>query len=162
MFQTLLILSVPGTQPRTIDAPVELIDVLPTCASLLGLKPNPDWQGHNLNTDPGRLPVDRPTFSSATMSITGSNRDLDAVVIGNRKLVVDNIAQTRTIYDLDTNPTESIGVPASEYEGAGALDEALSGRVAADRDHPLYQAVPTTNELTPEQQENIRNIGYLR
>lgn len=154
-----LIVRVPGGKPRTVDAPAELIDVLPTCASVLGLPQRETWQGKILGSS---APVDRPVFSVATMSISGSNRDLEAVVIGTHKLIQDNIAGTRTYYDLDKDPAELAGNVETDGFGAENLEKLLEGHRASNMAHPSYQSSATVNELTPAQEENMRAIGYLR
>jgi arylsulfatase A-like enzyme len=47
-----LIVSAPGISPREVATPVENIDIAPTLAGLLGLPPDPDWQGRNVLAEP--------------------------------------------------------------------------------------------------------------
>jgi arylsulfatase A-like enzyme len=157
-----LIVKVPGAAPQSIDAPVELIDVLPTCASLLGLPLKPEWQGKELGKDLANLPVDRPVFGSAQMTIAGSNRDLESVVIGVRKLIVDKKKNTELVFDLVVDQGETSGTPLSGSSADLAFARALEQHYALNAAHPLRQETPETTELTPEQQERLRTIGYLQ
>ena len=46
-----LLLRIPGVAPRTIDAPVELIELAPTLLARLGVPPDPRMQGRDLLAD---------------------------------------------------------------------------------------------------------------
>ncbi|MCC6796070.1 MAG: sulfatase [Candidatus Hydrogenedentes bacterium] len=158
-----LIVYVRGKSPRTVDAPVELVDILPACAALLGLHPRPEWQGRDIATLSGALPVDRPSYSAAMMSIKGSNRDLDAIVLGEEKLIVDKIASNETFINLKNDPGERNGtILEPSHTAAAPLRKMLQDFHSANASHPLRQESSTTSALTPEQQENIRSIGYLK
>lgn len=157
-----LIVRSPGATARNIDEPVESIDILPTLASLLGLPARPEWQGRDISGARGAPGADRPVFSSAQMSISGSNRDLECVVLGHRKLVVDRKTGTGQVFDLDKDPEERTAAPYDKTSAEAGLGAALDRYHAANLSHPLRQELPATSGLTPEQQENIRNIGYLK
>ena len=157
-----LIVKIPGATPRSIDAPVELIDVLPTCASLLGLPPKPEWQGSIVSDIQRGMPLDRPIFSSAQMTISGSTCDLEMVTIGTLKLIVDNNTKQSTIFELSHDPAELAGSPLSDKGADLALMQALEQFHATNLAHPLRHVAPETAELTPEQMENLRNMGYMQ
>ncbi|MDZ4860096.1 MAG: sulfatase [Candidatus Hydrogenedentes bacterium] len=153
-----LIIHAPGRPPRQIDAPVETIDLLPTCAALLGLPAKSEWQGANIGS--AALPADRPVFSSTKMSMSGSNRDLEAVVKEGQKLLVDHKAGVSTLFDLENDPGEASGTVLNSSQHT--LTEALAEFVARNKEHPLLQTVSTSTGLTPEQEENLRTMGYVK
>lgn len=150
-----------GSTPRTIDAPVELIDILPTCSGMLELPLRQEWQGRNLAAALDELPVNRAIYSQTQMSIPGSNRDLETVIIDADKLILDRKSGTRTLYDLRRDPGERAGFqPANE--DAAPLDSALGQHHATNDMHPQRRENRETVTVDPEQAEAIRNIGYGR
>lgn len=158
-----LIIFIPGRKPMPVDAPVELVDVLPACAALLGLPARSEWQGRDIATPSAVLEAGRPSYSTAMMSIKGSNRDLETVVLGDTKLIVDKIASQDILFNLTNDPGERNGttVDASQT-GVTPLHKALQDFHSTNAAHPSHQASSTTSALTPEQEENIRSIGYLK
>lgn len=157
-----LMVRLPGAAARNVDAPVESIDILPTLAAILGLPAKPEWQGRDISGEHNAPGADRPVFSSAQMSISGSNRDLECVILGHQKLVVDRKTGARQLFDLSKDPLERTAAPYDETSPKNELGAALDRFRAANLAHPLRQELPATSGLTPEQQENIRNIGYLK
>lgn len=158
-----LIIYIPGSKPSVVDAPVELVDVLPASAALLGLPTRSEWQGKDIATAPTVNKVERPSFSAAMMSMKGSNRDLETVLLEGFKLIVDRIAATETLIDLTTNPAERREITTgASPEISARLRNALEEFHTTNANHPSRQESATTSALTPEQRENIRNIGYLK
>jgi len=77
-----------------------------------------------------------------------------AVVDGRWKLIVDHVAKTRELYDVERDPGEREDVAAREPEVVARL-EALLGE-------PESAAPPQSlPELTPDQLEALRKLGYV-
>jgi len=155
-----LIIHQPGAAAAKIGAPVETIDVLPTLSAMLNLPVRKEWQGQNIAALANALPEDRAIFSSTKMSMSGSNRDLEAVLKGQHKLIVDNKAGSNSVFDLNRDPGEresltDAGPPTME------LLQILEAHRAENAKHPLRQVNASTAGLTPEQEENIRALGYI-
>ena len=123
----------PGLLPRTIDAPVSLLDVLPTSLELLGLRASLPLDGISL------LPAMRgQTIADGraivlTRFAVGKMRRLDhAVVMGTRKGFFSRAGRGIGWYDLGTDPAEKQRRPP-DAAPMRPLGEALS-RWQADID----------------------------
>jgi len=157
-----LLIKVPGEAPQVIDAPVGLVDVLPTLAGLLGLPPRAEWQGRDASSTDSLPPTDRPIFGQAEITITGSNRHLEMAVVGARKLIVDTKKDSRTVFDLEQDPGELAGFPPGNIPDDAHLAQVLEQQISMELNSPQRQQTPATTELTDEQRERIKMIGYLQ
>lgn len=155
-----LVIHAPGRTPRVIPAPVESIDILPTIAGLLGLEQRPWWQGRDLALLLDVLPGEHPVYSSTQMSIPGSNVDLECVVAGHLKLIVDlKEANRGGLYDLSRDPKE-LGPPIVSPATIQGLERLLTDRRAFNQAHPKFQATPARVGLDEETAEALRAQGY--
>lgn len=88
-----LLALLPGEAPRTIDAPVSLLDIAPLVLSQLGLPPHPGHDG----LDPlGPIPADRPLF----FVCQSPSRLGFGVMRGSLKHVVETPPQSLTLHDI--------------------------------------------------------------
>ncbi|MCC6490871.1 MAG: sulfatase [Candidatus Hydrogenedentes bacterium] len=155
-----LIVHVPDAAPRVIEAPVETIDILPTCAQVLGLAPRPEWQGRDIVSNPEGLDPHKPVFTSTQASIPGSNVDLESVTSGVDKAIVNRKTETTRYFNLQSDPGEQA---AAETSAAGdSLLAALAAHHQAMEAHPYFGKASTTTSVDPDTEEAIKAIGYGR
>ena len=124
-----LLMSIPGVSPRTIDRPVELIDITPTVLGLLDIPVPARMRGTDLGpwlatppADPARLP---PAFAEL--------EDKRMIVQNNEKLICDLNWGYCAYHDLALDPGERRNLADERPERAAALrrelDEWLDGHV---------------------------------
>lgn len=154
-----LIFSWPGHLPEglTVETPVSLVDLLPTVLDLLNLPDPSDRMGRSLvllidaERSMAPLPIVAATFQP------GPGEDLEAVVVGDHKLIRAPESGRVELYDLAQDPAEN----ASRVAGNDALvtdlrdilDAALSATVTYEADEL---------ELSEEQLQRLRALGYVR
>jgi len=151
-----LVLHVPDAAPERIDSPVELVDVLPTLASIAGIAPRPGWQGRDLLAQEGQDP-DRAVFTRTWSSLRETGIDLSAVVQNSTKLVYDRAAQTYALYDLDADPLER--APIEDALRLRRFAALLEAHDAANAEHPERRQ-PQQTELDEEALRDLEAQGY--
>lgn len=168
-----LIVRWPGRiAPRVIDTPVSILDVMPTVLDLLGLEPDPVWQGISLRNallSENVEPPARPLFSEVSYvspegwpSGDGSVKTYfkTAILDGRRKLVHDLQSGLWELYDLDDDPHEQRNAFDPEDDEAGSLQSLLraweSGRVGS-----WGLDLPGGIEMDPAEIERLRSLGYV-
>ena len=132
-----LAIRLPGREGQVVDAPVGLVDLVPTLVDLLGGPPSPRHVGHSLTpllADP-TTPWRRDYFSM-------SRRDTYALVRETDKLVYDAQTDTFLRFALADDPTEDEDLHREE----SAEDAAL--RSAFVRHHPELFAGELSDEAT--------------
>ena len=163
-----LLMRVPGGRPGlVVEEPVSLVDVAPTLLDVLGLRPEPAFEGRSLAPALfGRgaaprdvlmelLPVD-PEHDAAA-------RQDAALVRWPAKLLLDlpraDGTQPTELYDLGMDPRETHDDPPHLRRERPVLEAALEdlrralGTRASEREHGV---------LTPEMQQRLRALGYAR
>jgi arylsulfatase A-like enzyme len=147
-----LVIVAPGIGPRVVRAPVGLTDVMPTVLDLVGLDV-PPVQGQSLVAamlgEPG---AHAPRFSELDRDVR-----LRSVVRGDHHLIVDLDRGARNVFDLRSDPGEQARLGAESSPGAELetiLDDHVQGL-------PVPADVPG-RELTPEQRERLKALGYVR
>jgi arylsulfatase A-like enzyme len=101
-----LVLLVPGVAPRSVSAPVSLIDIGPTVLDLLG-RPTPSaMMGESL------VPFLRGQSPTLARPLAAeSSRGLRAVVFADRRRVIlDRKKGTVEVYDLAADPEETVNL----------------------------------------------------
>lgn len=151
-----LVLHVPGVAPERIDSPVELVDVLPTLASVAGIAPRPGWQGRDLLAHDGQDP-ERAVFTRTWSSLRETGIDLAAVVQDATKLVYDHAAQAYALYDLAADPLER--APLEDALRLRRLAALLEAHDAANAEHPERRQ-PQQAELDEEALRDLEAQGY--
>ncbi|HOV74067.1 MAG TPA: sulfatase [Candidatus Hydrogenedentes bacterium] len=155
-----LILSGPGQIPKTIDILAETVDIAPTIAALLHLKPNPRWQGVNVFS----RPEDRPAFSLTNGCWPAAKTELAAVMLGSLKLIADRRTGLVELYDIAEDPRETRNIASDRPEDAEKLKDllakhrnaAMQARVAGP------SAPPAAAPLDPAIAEQLKALGYVR
>jgi arylsulfatase A-like enzyme len=146
---------------RVVGAPVELVDLLPTLLDWLGLPAPPGAQGQSLAVL-ARGAADARTRAPALAQDKGVPTRY--ALRGPRfKLVRDTASGAEELYDLAADPGERTNLAATETERASALRALLETRLAAVRAAAAARR-PDPNPapvLTPEDERQLREIGYL-
>jgi len=149
---------------RTIDAPVESVDVLPTVLALLGIPTADTGRGRDLSAALPRgdaLDAEHPVFThlrryeppvESGKRVRGA---LFGVRRGHWKWIEGTVDGTRELYDLATDPHETSNRATTERERA----ESLSRDVAAFRAANESKA-PIDTQVAPEDRERLRALGY--
>jgi arylsulfatase A-like enzyme len=99
---------VPGVAPRQVDGVVQLLDLAPTLAALVGAPPARSWLGRSLAPAiRGDALAPRPAFSEL-LAYPGWNQELKAAISADGAWKqIDVISQRRhELYDLAHDPTE--------------------------------------------------------
>jgi arylsulfatase A-like enzyme len=161
-----LVFAGPGVQRQTIDTPVSAIDLLPTLAGLIGLGASPEWQGTNLAPAlRGRATVaPRPVFAQAT-DLTRQKDPLQAVVVGDLKLIRNLVTGERLLFDLEADPGERTNVAAMRADDADALSAQLDAWQTTFPSTfdavPVFMETARNHPLTAENREILRGLGYV-
>ena len=165
-----LIVKLPGGERRgdVIETPVSLVGIAPTILDVLGL---PEWssrmQGKSL------VPLLRggsrgePVYSEVAFDekqrrriwATRRSADMRAVVRGRYKLIHDRGTDLYELYDLKRDPGEKLDLAATMPELYRELRmelDRLSDQAVAIR--PVPEA---TRELGPDEEEQLRQLGYI-
>ena len=132
--------------------PTASIDLVPTVLEIVG-EPDNRLQGQ---------PLQRP---SAERAIFAGDFD-KAVVAGQRKAVFGNDGDVRRLYDLAVDPAEKVDLAPSMPEEIDSIHRQLIARVIEDRDRWGVEGWAPVGrgsvELTPEERERLRALGYLQ
>jgi len=113
--------ALPHALPSRVPDTVSGIDIAPTVADLIGIRPHGSWQGVNV-LEPGYDSQDRPIFS-----MTQYTRWQEVVCINRLKYIYDLSDVQEYLFDLRTDPGERHNLAGANPELAAALRELLSG-----------------------------------
>ena len=144
---------------RRVDAPVSLVDVLPTVRSLLGIASPLRVEGVDLSrhwSRWGRRREERPLFFEADEWIGNRDNNLRrAIQRGSHKLHYDAHADRVELYDLESDPGEHADLAGRDGERTAALRAELGSFMESER------AAERRGDLSPEEAEQLRELGYL-
>jgi hypothetical protein len=154
-----LIVSFPGRIPAgvVVDDVVGLIDVLPTMTELLGLPLPESARGRSLvPLLEGRTLPPRPLFAETHKP--EAYKDKRAVIAGGFKLIhTMGDDEWFELYDLRSDPGETDDLSDDRPDLVAELQSLLEGRAAGS-----VRAGSTDAELTDEEKEQLRALGYVR
>ncbi len=100
---------------------VSSLDIAPTIAGLVGIRPHPSWQGVDILA-PGYSGRDRPIFSVLQLT-----QWMECVTLDKWKYIYDLSDLNRLLFDLRTDPGEQINLLTQEPQRAAALHAMLAG-----------------------------------
>ena len=157
MIRVPLIIKVPGFQGTRIDAPVELVDVMPTVFAALGVSAPYRFQGLNL------LPVIKGEQQADPNRLRFSNQvERTAVLKGDWKLVFTD-AENKALYNWRTDPRELKNVLKSNPDIAAELrkdfDRMLTDNKGVAKNF-VQQALPKP-EISDALREQLEALGYI-
>jgi len=147
----------PGLAPRSVDANVETINILPTVAQILGLTPNPAWQGRSLFSNKDN--ENRAVFCRTRGPWAACNTDLEMVGLCNLKAILDRRRNRVELYDLTADPLEKHDLALErpkDVEAMRALVEAHRG----ENERMRQQGAPLSVPLPPDVLEQLQRLGY--
>jgi arylsulfatase A-like enzyme len=152
--------------PRQIEAPVQLVDVMPTVLALAGVAAPARLDGISLaGVLTGDAPApNRPAFAEqrsgrgecARLGLElGCRLDRLAVYSGAWKLVSSQLPPWRRLYDLSRDPEEQHDVADAQPEQAERLSSLLDGYRESASAPP--DGVP---DLDADTRQRLRDLGY--
>ncbi len=158
-----LLMRFPGVEPQQTDVPAELIDIVPTVATYLGLDPSPDWQGTNLISAVHRAGLrPRPMFSQAKGSLELAKLHLESVTLGTDKLIVDHAAGgTAMLYDLSHDPDEKIDLATERSDKVDELRALLADHAKTNEAHPKAASGPGKATLDQKTIQQLKTLNYI-
>ena len=144
--------------PGRVEAPVGLVDVLPTLRSLVGLPRDDRNEGVSLmpalaGRDRGWK--DRTLFAHLMTFEEGALHE--AVIDGRWKLITTG--GVSRLYDIVDDPHEQRDLASSRPELVRRLRDRYQAFAGASR---TYVELPTTQELPPEAVEQLKALGYIK
>jgi len=161
-----------------IEAPVSLVDLVPTIVSLAGAELAEPTDGVDLSAlmRPTRKPAgdavaverilaDRYLYGEAAGGLTYVEWMEDVFPVhrsvrrGRHKLIWESKGETYALYDLAVDPGESTDVRAEHPEVSNELIAEMERRF---RDEGLEPALENRVELSEEESERLRSLGYLK
>jgi arylsulfatase A-like enzyme len=149
----------PSLAPRDIAGPVETLDILPTIADVLGLAPNPGWQGKSLFAQKGKARHD-PVFSYTRGPWAGCHTDVETVEVGDLKLISNRAKNQLELYDLGSDPREKTNRVAEQPKAVEQLQALLDAhRQANVQARGQTQRRPV--RLPEEVLQQLKSLGYL-
>jgi arylsulfatase A-like enzyme len=122
--RTAMFLRLPGEAPRTVAAPVSVLDALPTIFRFMGLPEPGNFQGRSDVLDPDYEHV-AAAARAVPLTIQGMTNE-DGLLLGDRKLIVNWDRGERVLFDLARDPDERRNLAAAEPAAAAALDRELT------------------------------------
>ena len=147
------------------DTPASLVDVLPTLRELIGAPPEPRAAGRSQVAawQPGGGSGAARALFAMRREVAGDDRRIRAVIRDGWKYIrtepaSDGAGDVREeLYDLRSDRGERKDRCASEPARCAALHQEW---LAFDRAAPRWQPEPAVLEVSPEQAERLRALGY--
>ena len=152
-----LLIKFPGNAGagRVIDAPVSLVDIVPTIRAALGQPPLEELPGVDLAQMLGRgAPEERELFCE----LVEPGVKIHCAVAYPWKLVLSEAGGAARLYDLSRDPGEETDLAAARPEIVGRLTAALA--VSSGKDGPLWPK-PGSASLSADELTRLRGLGYL-
>lgn len=163
-----LLLAGPDIPVVRVDTPVSSIDIIPTLADAADVPPSAQWRGKSLLPlfTPGEIGYEpSPVFIQATGFWGNPPEPLQAVVVGNYKLIRGLRTGERYLYDLDSDPGEKHNLSSALPE----ISDRLAGLIATwSESFPVtFEEIWTLlgtgpePEIAQDQAEALEALGYV-
>jgi arylsulfatase A-like enzyme len=114
-----LFIHVPGASPKHIDEPRSTIDLAPTILELLGVAPEPTFEGKSLVGEIYGTATPEPRDVIVDLPMTSDNDKRRALVHGKEKIIAFGKEEAVRYYDLEKDPDE--GSPLTRGDAVDAL-----------------------------------------
>lgn len=144
--------------PGRVEAPVGLVDILPTLRELAGLPADRRNEGVSLMpalSGTSRQWTDRTLYSH--LVTFAESQVHEGIIQGRWKLISTGGAST--LFDIVADPREQRDVSAEHPDVVRRLQEAYRAFVTSSR---TYAEQPATEQLPPEAVEQLRALGYIK
>ena len=156
-----LIIKFPGGwgAGRRIEAAVQQIDVLPTVLAAVGAEPHEASRGVDLMSLISGESISEPEALLSAMLQLG-DRNLESLVSGRYKLIVDRAGAPRPryeLYDLQDDPDEVIDLGRERPVSLGYM---LSLLRRAELEYPAGEKSPQL-QIDPDLERRLRALGYI-
>jgi arylsulfatase A-like enzyme len=172
-----------GAAGTVVDTPASLVDVMPTIMEVAGLASAPSVQGHSLLAFVNTRPADRRLLGHSTNTgytefvrsqrwkFIGPVREEISTVMALHLKPDDSVTEELAariaagpqLYDLTTDPGETVNVAAEHPDVVEAMEQLLAAqrrRNALHRERFLAGGTPTAVDLTVDDHERLRQLGY--
>jgi len=157
-----LLIRVPGGGHQRLDALVRTVDLMPTLLDLLGVDAagrGADWEGASLlPLVRGAEATERAALAELRVSRT---RRIDSIERGRWKLVLDQSQGGIALFDVESDPGETRDRAAENPRVVAALERELSDRIAAAEEKARRFGGEQRVELSDQQRERLRRLGYV-
>jgi arylsulfatase A-like enzyme len=153
-----LLVAGPGVAPRREPAQTSLLDVAPTILAWAGLPQPAEWQGTNLL----RAVPPREAYGETDHTVDGTHKLFLRAGAGRWKAIFSLAPDAASLrheewYDLAADPGETRSAPPRDASADAVRQRALE-RFRQGRDRGA--GAPAV-QLTPEQREQLRALGYV-
>jgi arylsulfatase A-like enzyme len=152
-----LLIKFPGNRGagRVIDAPVSLVDLVPTIRAALGQPPMEELPGTDLAALLERgAAADREIYCE----LAEGGARLHCAIAYPWKLVQNETSGTARLYDLSRDPGEDDDVSAEHPDVVERLKEALS---ASDAKGAAQWPTPGSASVSADELSRLRSLGYV-
>ncbi len=153
-----LILHIPGKKPEQRKDLVSLVDIYPTVANLMGIKPAARGDGINL-LEPAnsKQRFNRPIFYEVTY---GKEARWGAQT-HEFKLVLDKQKGTESFYDLRKDPEERNDLGKTESRSLKQMKQLLASYVQKSTSPTGWAKTKQQKQETNELKEQLKALGYI-
>ena len=167
------VLRIPGLTDEglRLAQPVQLIDVPPTLAELLGVAPLAPWQGRSLlpllrAAHEGRqLPAAPPVYAmriNVDRKFGGDRGDVETVLReGDWKLIVHHDTARTSLFDLAADPAEQHDLSAAQPARRQAMLQAVQKRLHELPKLDLRAAAAGDPAADEEKRQHLEELGYV-
>lgn len=140
--------------PGIIQRPVEIVDILPTLANLIGLPPLDSWQGKDLF-----LAGDRPVYAKTRALSPEWNTHLESVICEGGKLILNHRDNSCHLYDWIDDPGEQNDLAEEDPEFAKRLRALLEQHYRMNL--RARQGAHQEAAIDEETREQLQRLGYM-
>ena len=153
-----LLIRAPGFPPGRSDSLVSGVDLLPTVLELAGLRPPLPVVGRSLVPElRGEDPGEGAVLAELRLQ---PEQQLEGVLQGDWKLIVDRRGDERSLYDLGADPGETRDLLAEEAEVAAGLERVLEALLESARSAAGAYSSPGSLSLLPGDADRLSDLGY--
>ncbi|MDJ0652682.1 MAG: sulfatase [Xanthomonadales bacterium] len=155
-----MIIHHPGGIPGRTDVPYSNVDLLPTLAAVAGIEHPPVMDGLDL-TQP--VPAARKRVSTGMTHNT--RRDMSSTSGDNKFIVLCKPEYREELYNLASDPGEQQDLILDDPDLAASLFDGLESVATRDPCEAIQLAIggtSPTQDLTPEQIEQLKSLGYIQ
>ena len=137
---------------------VSLVDVAPTLLALLGLPPEPRFEGRSLLESLASAGESPDIVLQLQSTSNVGRRHTAGLVHGRQKLLMGPPLHPRELYDLAVDPGETHPNPSALAPHADALEARLTER---ERSLATRSGSPMTVPVDPAVRDRLRALGYV-
>ena len=151
-----------GIQPGVVEQQVQMLDLVPTLAEMLGISPNPVWQGKSFYAT---LKPTGQSFEPHEAFAGGMHRpeDMEMIRTGDYKYIIGLYTGKHWLFNLKQDPEEQKNIFNPDLTVVKDLEKKLT---AWNAQNSATRAKFKTRALSPEEEkeieERLRTAGYVK